>query len=556
VPNVLALLGVSVLLWLPRLHGPIDLRWDAGVYYVLGTSLAQGNGYRLLNEPGEIQAIQYPPLLPLFVAGQQLVAGTHDELHFASWLRASYFLLSALYSLAVYALARRILGPLPSFLATLLCVLSMYWVFLSDALFAELPFALAATLSLTFASGAGRRDAVLAGLFAMVAYGLRTAGVALLLAWVAESLLRRNLRQALARAALATVPVLCWQGYVHGVTAAHEYHRPAYAYQRAPYQFYNVTYAANLLLLEPSRPELGAASAADLAGRAMHNLLRVPARLSEAVSAPSGYWSWLVRGLEDAYGVYPPRRVILVPLVALNMLVLTGMILLLRRGHSLMPLYAGAYVALHCLAPWPKQFWRYVAPLTPVLAVCLLVALLAIMGFCEKKFGGSWRRAGLAIAATTLSIVFLVQAFTLADTFGRYHNPVPFFGAKGEIRSSRLFFYDETWRAYDASLWWLRAHTDGVGVIATSVPQWAYLRTGLKAVMPPMEADPEAAQRLLDSVPVRYLLVDTLDIESDMSRRYAAPVVDEHPELWRLVYAAPAGVSRLYERVARDREDP
>ncbi len=47
-----AVLGILiVILWIPRLHGPIDMRWDGGVYYVLGTSLAEGKGYRLLNEP-------------------------------------------------------------------------------------------------------------------------------------------------------------------------------------------------------------------------------------------------------------------------------------------------------------------------------------------------------------------------------------------------------------------------------------------------------------------------------------------------------------------------
>ena len=41
---VLLLLGAII--WLPRLNGPLDLRWDAGTYYVLGTSLAEGRGYR------------------------------------------------------------------------------------------------------------------------------------------------------------------------------------------------------------------------------------------------------------------------------------------------------------------------------------------------------------------------------------------------------------------------------------------------------------------------------------------------------------------------------
>lgn len=38
-------LAIALLVWLPRLSGPIDLRYDGGVYYLLGTSLAQRHGY-------------------------------------------------------------------------------------------------------------------------------------------------------------------------------------------------------------------------------------------------------------------------------------------------------------------------------------------------------------------------------------------------------------------------------------------------------------------------------------------------------------------------------
>lgn len=76
---VLFVLVGACVSWLPRRSGPIDLRWDAGTYYILGTSLAEGKGYRLLSEPGEIQAIQYPPLLPAIVAMHQRVLGTSDQ---------------------------------------------------------------------------------------------------------------------------------------------------------------------------------------------------------------------------------------------------------------------------------------------------------------------------------------------------------------------------------------------------------------------------------------------------------------------------------------------
>ena len=73
--------AMALLLWVPRLSGPIDLRWDAGVYYVLGRSLATGHGYRILSEPGSPEALQYPPLLPLIVAAHQRVMGTSDYIN-------------------------------------------------------------------------------------------------------------------------------------------------------------------------------------------------------------------------------------------------------------------------------------------------------------------------------------------------------------------------------------------------------------------------------------------------------------------------------------------
>jgi len=84
VRHLALLVCIVLLVWVPRLSGPIDLRYDGGVYYILGTSLAEGKGYRLLNEPGEIEAVQYPPLLPVFVAAHQRVLGTSDTIVISS----------------------------------------------------------------------------------------------------------------------------------------------------------------------------------------------------------------------------------------------------------------------------------------------------------------------------------------------------------------------------------------------------------------------------------------------------------------------------------------
>src|SRR5437773_7971621 len=103
--------AIALLLWAPRLSGPIDLRWDAGVYYVLGTSLATGHGYRILSEPGSPEALQYPPLLPAVVALFERALGSIDPAVIGVWLRLSYAALFLFYALAVLRLAAKYLRP-------------------------------------------------------------------------------------------------------------------------------------------------------------------------------------------------------------------------------------------------------------------------------------------------------------------------------------------------------------------------------------------------------------------------------------------------------------
>src|SRR6266516_5840970 len=98
------IVAFALLLWAPRLTGPIDLRWDAGVYYVLGTSLANGDGYSILSEPGSPEALQYPPLLPAVVALYQRVLASTDPAVVAPWLRMSYAALFLAFAVGMLAL--------------------------------------------------------------------------------------------------------------------------------------------------------------------------------------------------------------------------------------------------------------------------------------------------------------------------------------------------------------------------------------------------------------------------------------------------------------------
>src|SRR6516162_3631276 len=114
---------VAVILWIPRLSGPIDLRWDGSVYYVLGTSLSTGAGYRIISEPGCPEELQYPPLLPAIIAAYQRGFHSTDPAIVGPPLRISYAALFVTYGVLVFALATRYLVAPLALVATLVCLL-------------------------------------------------------------------------------------------------------------------------------------------------------------------------------------------------------------------------------------------------------------------------------------------------------------------------------------------------------------------------------------------------------------------------------------------------
>ena len=547
---VLALLALSAASWLPRVHGPLDLRWDAGVYYVLGTSLAEGKGYRLLNEPGEIEAVQYPPLLPVIVALHQRIIGTTDPVIVGRWLRLTFFLISTAFMLASYALLRQYLPLEYAFIAVLVCQLNLFVVFLSDLLFAELPFGLASVLfMLCNRRSSSRIHRVLAGVFAVAAYLLRSAGLAVLIAWVGESLFRRNFKQLAIRGVIALLPILGWQAYVARVQSGPSYEHPSYAYQRAPYMFYNVTYAANLSLRDASYPERGKALLGDVLDRVFRNLIQIPRSLGEAVSIDRKFWGTLVPSSVPGATYLASSRLAYVVQMLLGMLVLGGVAVQLARQQWVIALYIAAYVGAVSLTPWPEQWTRYWAPLAPFLVLALIQCLLAFRGLSRTSM---WPAAGVVarfIPAGVLCTSLTMEAVVLLVTYRHSRGDVVFHDREGRAEHVALFYYDDSYRELDMGLTWLKARAQPGDVVAACMPQWAYLRTGLTAVMPTFENDPGKAQALLDSVPVKYIVTDRTPCQRTMQDSIVS-VVDAVPPRWADVYAHDAGFVRIFQRIS------
>jgi hypothetical protein len=534
--------AIALLVWVPRLSGPIDLRWDGGVYYLLGTSLAQGHGYRIPSEPGSPEALQYPPLLPVAIALCERVLGTTDPGIVAPWLRKTYAGLFVAYALAVLALARRYLRPGFAVMATALCLFQVMTIFLSDLLFAELPFALVSVVFVLVAGNgeAGRRPwRREAASFALAAAGflLRTAGLALLGAWVLEAIFRRRWWLVVSRGALALLPVFAWQAHVARVRGSYEYAHPAYEYQRAPYQYYNVSYAENVLLANPFRPELGPMNAGTLTVRVIANLPSMLVAVGETVSTRKGYWLRLLNPPQKRLlgRIVIPEGVVFVPILMLAALVMIGLVVLVRRDAWMLMFVVLASLGLTCTTPWPAQFARYLAGVAPFLTIC------ALLGFSQIRAALPDRGFGITASRITvtglLALAFVMQAFVVAKIFRqRWSKEARPVGARSGQKDSPLFFHDRTWQAWEETAAWVSAHAPSNVIVATSAPHFFYLRTGVRAILPPMEVDPERARRLLETVPVSYVIIDELDFV-DVSRRYARPAVEGDPTHWQVVHS-------------------
>jgi len=292
-----------------------------------------------------------------------LFAGTADPVRVGHALRWSFLALSLAFAWVTYALLRTRLTASWAFIGAAICAVHQFTAFLSDVCFAELPFAVVTCLFFLISrADSGRRREGVLGLLAAVAYGLRTAGIALFVAWIAESALRGDLRRTAARLVMAALPVLGWHAYVASVEGAPAYTAPAYPYQRADYLFYNVSYARNMALRDPDRPDLGRVSYADLVSRVVGYLPSVPAKLGETVSAPRESLMQQIIELRTLLGRRIPLRLADVGLLLLAALVVGGLVLELVQRRPLLPFYVATYTLLLCVVPWHDQFLNMTTP--------------------------------------------------------------------------------------------------------------------------------------------------------------------------------------------------
>ena len=197
----------------------------------------------------------------------------------------------------------------------------------------------------------------------------------------------------------------------------------------------------------------------------------------------------------------------------LTMLVLCGLVILARRRLWLIPVYMAMSIALFAI--WPAAGQSH--------AIRRVPRGLTPQWRCSIVIDSAWRRAGRAEGDATAVASAGSRAAVSSWGSSRRRStrcarasacstiPPPWVDAEaGAPAPIPLLAYDRPWRLHGEALEWLRQHGRPDEIVATSSPHWAYLKTGLKTVSPPWEEDPVIAQRLLEAVPVDYLVIDNV----------------------------------------------
>jgi hypothetical protein len=389
-----------------------------------------------------------------------------------------------------------------------------------------------------------------AATLAAIAFAFRTVGIALLVAWIIDAAAHRKIGPTLIRIAVSVALVSAWAGHIAWVESGPQYRAPAYAYQRADYAYINVSYARNLRYVDSLRPELGYVSTPGRVTRLLRNLVQLPRNIGEAVSTQDNLLQALRAAANDRlpWAIIPKWIDVLIFGPA-SLLVGVGAVLYLRGGQPFMVGYVALALLVIYSTPWPTQFNRYISPLAPFLALFLLTGAASARTLVGPH---RWRRRIVTFTVPGfIAALLLTQLGTLAFVYLRAHTETIWKPSDDAPIQYRLFFHPDAATATDAALDWLDAHATDDRVVAATIPPYAYLRTGLTSVLPPLEADATRAQQLLDSVPVSFMIVDQGDF-----KRYTTGVIASFPDDWQRVYHHPIadqsdGDIAIYERVWR-----
>lgn len=524
---------------------------DHTAYLTLAYALTEGLGYIELWDPDLPLHTKYPPGYPLVLALLMVFGATT----WSAFKLSSAVAISAA-TLAAFAWAARRVGALGAGGLALLLILAAGWQDASRWILSEPWFLLwtflafwAADLALEPGSGlgtgvpvgeggdrsarasagspgddpAGRGDPrqtlwlLLAGFGALMAFGVRSAGLPLVLAFLLVLLWNRRFRAAGVFAGVTALSVGGWLA------------RTARGGEGA--------YQDEFWLADPYDPELGTVGVGGLLARIWENLVLYVGRV-----LPGEWWSGA------------PEWLLLVGGLAMTLLALWGWLSRLLRRPGLaeifLPLYGGMILI------WP-QVWSGDRFLLPLLPLIILYAGTVVVGLAREvslrwseggrggrdprrgsaspgrtkgrrvpdelaPTSGGGRGVGLLVGAVgvlALAVPSIPTTLQQVEMAGNCRTQV---GLTGDAFSC----YGPGFTEFRAAAAWMGANLPGDAVVLSRKPRILYALGGPRGRTFPFLRDATAFLAEADRMNGRYLLLDRVD---GVAGRYLPLVLSERP---------------------------
>ncbi len=462
-------------------------------YLALGHALAEGMGYIELWDPERPVHTKYPPGFPMVLALLMLLGATT----WSAFKLSSAVAVSAATLLAFAWTARRV-GPLPAGALAVLLVLAGGWQDASRWILSEPWFLVWTFLALwagerglqerETASSGSRAETVwlaLGGLSALMAFGVRTAGLPLVLAFGLALLWAGRRRAAALFGGVTALVVGGWM--LHTARGGEG------------------AYQDEFWLVDPYTPELGTVTVPGLLGRIWDNLVLYVGRV-----LPGEWWPGA------------PTWLLLVGGLVLAGLALWGWASEVRSrpgpAELFLPLYAGMILL------WP-QVWSGDRFLLPLLPLVLLYAGTVVAGVArEVENRLRWKGGalpGLAIATGLVALAGPAIPATLqkAEVAGACRTQV-------EITGDAFSCYGAGFAEFRAAASWMAAALPDDAVLLSRKPRIAYALGAPPGRTFPFVRDPEGFLARADEIGARYLLFDRVDA---VAGRYLPGVLEGRP---------------------------
>ncbi len=442
---------------------------DNAGYLSLAHSLASGQGYTELWDPGLPAHTKYPPMFPL-ILGTLMIAGA------SSWM-AFKLLMAILMSISVllvFAWASERVGPLSAAAVAVITLFTAGWLQASRWVLSDPAFLVLTFLSLWAVEHATADDPraggrlsprgwlVLAGVSAILAFFTRSAGLPLVLALSVSLLLARRVWAASMFAMCLAIPGIWWLLRLRGGGEG--------------------AYQSEFWMVNPYEPQLGVMTWTALPSRAWSNL-----RLYVGEVLPGEWWSGATGGVLVAFGIL------------LMGFAMWGWLERIRLRPATTELFVPLYLGLILI--WP-EVWsgdRFILPLYPF-----------ILLYAGESVARTVRPLGRMGSMTVVSAVFLLF---LLPALPRWMSLVEDASvcrrvaqAGDPIRCQGSGFVEFR----DAAVW-SGANLPEGAVVLNRKPRAHYLFGGPSGRIFPFTRDPDQFLAEADRMGARYLLLDHID---------------------------------------------